>query len=74
MKKGAKHTCRDRPKQQKRYKTHYVQEARSKEQRKARYCFLRKCCGFPRPLALQLYAWTDSHLLQFLEANGKLRE
>lgn len=44
---------------------------RTNAERRARYCFLRKGCGFNRDLSRRLEGWTDSHLVQFLKAIGE---
>lgn len=46
----------------------YVNAGRSKEERRARYCFLRHFCGFNRSMTRRLAGWSDNHVIQFLDA------
>jgi hypothetical protein len=40
----------------------YVNQLRTKQERKARYCFLTKGCNIPRNLARSIVGRTDSHI------------
>jgi hypothetical protein len=62
----ATHQCT--PPTPKTYKTNYVNQVRSKQQRKARYCYLRHL-GFNRALSRRIASYSDNHIKIFLENN-----
>lgn len=50
----------------------YPNKNRTKQQRKARYCFLRHL-GFNRDLTRQVVAYRDTRIIMFIENNSNLR-
>jgi hypothetical protein len=45
----------------------YVNQSRTKQQRRARYCYLTHCCGLPRNLARSIVGRSDNHIALSLE-------
>lgn len=45
----------------------YVNDGRTKEQRRARYCFLSNCCGLPRPVVRAIVGRSDSNIVKSLK-------
>ena len=46
---------------------HFVNAYRSNWERRARYCFLRHCCGFNRNLTRAIVGRSDSKIVQSIE-------
>ena len=54
-------------------KSKFVNGNRTKEQRKARYCFLR-CSGFNHNLASAIVAFRDKRIIIAIEQYGELKK
>lgn len=52
---------------------HFVNAYRSKEERKARYCFLRTCCGFNRNLTRGIVGRSDSNIVKTIKNIGEFK-
>ena len=53
---------------------HFVNAYRTKEERKARYCFLRTCCGFSRDLTRAIVDRRDSNIVKTIKNIGEFKK
>lgn len=53
---------------------HFVNAYRTKEQRRVRYCFLRKCCLFNRNLARGIVGRSDNNIVKTIKSIGEFKK